>query len=161
MKYKVQWLEEVTTKSGKKKANTTLVDVEGNEHPNVAIWADFPNFNDIRPESTVEGNLVSTEFKGKSYVSLHPAKNTNGTFAPKQGQIEKAIVAKNQNIEKFQDKKVEGIKDSSTFRDATLYMIQWSNQRLAMGVNWTTEEWNTEWILRRKWLDARFSEPFN
>ena len=163
MIYTVEWLEIVQTRTGKTKANANLVDSNSIKTDNVAIWSDYPGFQDIRPGSKVDGDLVVKNIKGKNYTSLYPAKNANNTYrpTPRQTPIEKAVEAKNQSMGQFQDKKMEGIKDSSTFRAATDHVIQWRAERLARGENTTTEQWQVEWINVRKWFDSKFSEPFN
>lgn len=160
--YQINWMENTQTKAGQAKANATLVDQNGNEHPNVTIWGDFPDFSGLRPGVNVEGSLVVKNVKGKNWTTLYASKNPNGTFKPKpKSDMKQVMDIKKENIEHAQDKKYEGIKDASTFRAATDHMIQWREERAARGVSTTTEEWQAEWINSRKWFDARFSEPFN
>ena len=162
MTYTIDWLEVVQTSTGKTKANVTLVGEDGGKIPDVSIWGDFANFNELRPGSKVEGVVTYKPYKGKNYASLGKAMNPNGTYAVKpKSDIAKAVAAKNENIAHSQEKKMEGIKDSSTFRAATDHVIQWRAERLARGEATSTEEWQQEWINVRKWFDARFSEPFS
>jgi hypothetical protein len=163
MIYTIEWMErKPPTATGKIKAECTLVGEDGIKVSSVSIWSDFPGWNELRPGSKVDGTVNYKPFKGRTYANLYPAKNPNGTYRPTPKQdIAKAMEVKSQNIEHAQDKKMEGIKDSSTFRAATDHVIQWRQERLARGVNTTTQEWQEEWINSRKWFDSRFSEPFN
>lgn len=155
--YKISWLVQSTTTTGKVKATLTLIDATGNEIPNVTAWGDFPGFKELRPEGIITGNLITKNFKGTNWVSIMPEKNLNGTYKPTATSF---IQQKSEVIEKAQDRKNDSIKNSSTFRDATLLTIEWRKERLAKGLNTTSEEWQSEWNNCRKWLDARFDSPF-
>ena len=162
MLYTIEWLEVKQTSTGKTKADTTLVGEDGGKTPSVSIWADFPDFHNLRPGSKVDGVVSFKPYKGKTYASLSQAKNPNGTYTPRpKNDIAKAMDKKNESIIASQDRKEESIKNSLTFRAATDHVIQWRAERLARDVATSTEEWQTEWINVRKWFDARINEPFN
>jgi hypothetical protein len=160
MIYTIETIEVKQTSTGKTKADVTLVGGDFTKTPNVSIWADFPDFNNLHAGSKVDGTLSFKAFRGKTYASLSPIK-TNGYTPKPKNDISKAMDIKNQNIIASQDRKEESIKNSLTFRAATDHVIQWRQERLARNVETSTEEWQTEWINVRKWFDARINEPFN
>jgi hypothetical protein len=163
MIYQIEWLEiKPPTATGKIRSSATLVGQDGNKFNDVSIWADFPDFSNLKPGSSVDGTISYKAYKGKNYASLSPVKNPNGTYTPKpKNDIAKAMDKKNENIQASQDRKEESIKNSLTFRAATDHVIQWRQERTARGMATSTEEWQTEWINVRKWFEARFLEPFN
>lgn len=167
-KFVIHWMEVKQTKAGQTKAMANLIDESGVETTDVTIWSDFPGFPNFRPGSDIEGDVVEKNVKGKIWKSIYASKGTARknfevikTAVQQSTPIVKAMERKEQSIERAQDNKMAGIISSSTFRAANEHTIQWRQERLARGINTTTEEWQEEWKNARKWFDARFDEPFN
>lgn len=81
----------------------------------------FPNFASISSGSVIEGNLWQS---AKGYWYIFPPKPETakkGGFGG--GNVSKLMDKKNESIEKHTDRKEEGIKISSTMRDAVLCAI--------------------------------------
>lgn len=103
--YIVDWCETKTTSTGKNVKNATLKTENGTLMDKVSIWSDFPGWADIRPGSTVQGEIRSNP---KGYKSLSP-----GTFsAPAGGRASGAVSAANitkKSVEEAQARKSESI----------------------------------------------------
>lgn len=157
--YEVVWFEQGMTKDGKVKATVTLKDLGGNEIKDVTLWSDFPDFANIRPGSKVSGVMTTKAgTNNKVWKSLHASK---GRAAPaKKPDMVKAVEKKAESIAASQDRKEASIKQTATFRDATLLTVEWRRERQAKGLTTTAEEWQTEWRNVRRWLDAEFDLPF-
>lgn len=122
-KYTIEFLEQVTTNTGKIKANCLLKDEQGQDHDAVTIWADFPDFANLAAGHTVEGNLTAKDYNGKTYFALYPIKpNPMGTrpawAGKKEGAITKAMETKAQNIATAQENREQGVKIASTMNKA-------------------------------------------
>lgn len=157
MLYKIHWIEEGQTSTGKVKATATLIDDKGVEHSGVTIWGDFANFKELRPEGTVEGEIVP---KGNWKTLYAPKPQTTG-FANKRGAtIEKAVERKEKSIEKFQTSKEEGIQQAAIMRDATILTAQELAHMTTMGREWETDQAQEIFKYWRKWLEEQWSLPF-
>ena len=81
MKYFVEWMENRTSAKGNKYIRATLKDEKGAEFTDVAIFDKFPDFANIISGSTLEGNLVSKDYQGKtSYTLNSPNSAPTGGF---------------------------------------------------------------------------------
>jgi hypothetical protein len=107
---------------------------------------DFPNFDTLREGTKVECNPWTNP---KGYVSLFPPKpETASVVRRSPAAITKAMETKAANIEKAQDNKQEGIKISSTMRDAVAIVVSMNNHEIQMNAGEIKEAIST-W---RKWL---------
>ena len=108
-------MENRTSAKGNKYIRATLKDEKGAEFTDVAIFDKFPDFANIISGSTLEGNLVSKDYQGKtSYTLNSPNSAPTGGFGGAGGV--KMMEKKAESIAKSQDRKEEGIKHSSVFR---------------------------------------------
>jgi len=160
MNYTIDWFEMGATKAGKTKATVTLKDPNGNTIEKVTIWPDFPGFVDLRPGSQVQGSIQEKKQGNMTWKSLHADSFSVKTKVNRTAEITQAIATKNQGIADAQEKKADGIKTSSTFRDATEMTVRWREERLARGIATSAEEWQEEWKRVRAWLSANWDLPF-
>ncbi len=119
MKYKINWLERKTLSTGKVKIDATLIDEAGVTIDKVTIWDSFPDFANLAPERTVEGDITVKQNGQYTNKTLNAPKTSGGGFN-KSAMTEKLMDKKQGNIEKSQDRKEESIIRASCQRDATL-----------------------------------------
>ena len=155
--YKIDWMENKTTKTGKKLINATLTDSEGNQTDKVQIWDSFPSFALIMPGATVEGE-IETKVNGQyTNITLQAPRSAKSAYSggSRTASIEKAVQQKEASITKFQATKEESIKTASIMRDATLLTISQVGhdgiEQKDMQIIW--EEW-------KKWLTSKWEAPF-
>lgn len=121
MKYTIEWCEKKTTSTGKQKLDATLKDESGASYDNVTIWGDFPNFSELAPGFTVEGEVVEKQngqYLNKTLYAPKAPKAVGSTF--KQKMIEDTMAKKEESIRRIQTDKEENIKLMSAQRDAVL-----------------------------------------
>lgn len=147
MKYTVKTLEKKTAGSGKPYIKATVVDGMDEEH-NVTIFSTFPNFETITFDSVLEADM-QTENDPKYGVSkkLWPPKE-NKPAGMGGGMMGKVMAQKSEAIGKAQDRKEEGIRVSSTFRDASLI----TSSMVHGGLLRTEMDIKEEWRKWREWL---------
>lgn len=153
MKYIVEWSEYKTTSTGKKKADATLKDEAGVITEGVTIWENFPGFNDIRPGSTLEGDVtvkVNGQYTNKT---LNAPRAEFPRKAP--GAITQAMAKKEKSIEKFQEQKTSSIEKMACFRDATLLTVAWAGNSGQL-----SEDIKAKWEEFHKWLENKLTVPF-
>lgn len=164
MKYTIEWAEVSQTSTGKTKATLTLVGADGVTVDKVTAWGDFPNFTELQPGKSVEGDVV-VKVNGKfTNKTLYPKKTDTlsnpsaPAWAKKPSGIAAAMKTKEASIAKFQDNKSEMIEKMASFRDATLLTVEWSR---SMGLPVSEDELKTKWKSFRKWLQGEMEgEPF-
>lgn len=144
MKYTVTTLEKKVAGSGKPYIKATVKDGMDEEH-NVTIFSTFPNFETITFDTVLEAEM-QTENDPKYGISkkLWPPKENR----PAGGGMGRVMEKKAEAIGKAQDRKEEGIRVSSTFRDASMIvasMVHGGLLRTEMDIK---EEWR-KW---REWL---------
>ncbi len=151
--YKVSWLENKVTSTGKSKADATLIDPNETIIEGVTIWGDFPKFAELRPGVSVEGDVVIKQNGKYTNKSLYaPKTNTlRNPSAPawataKPTGIKAAQERKAEGIEKSFDRKEEGIKVSSTMRDAVQIAL------MELGSNQDHVQYEERVLYWRKWL---------
>lgn len=118
MLYKIEWIKQGTTTTGKPKADATLKGPDG-VHIDVTIWGDFPDFVNLQNGGEVEGELKPAsdpKYKPSLNAPRTPKMASGGGF--KQKMIEDTMAKKNESISHFQASKEESIKISSTFGKA-------------------------------------------
>ena len=132
-KYTIEFFEQVTTNTGKVKANCLLKDEQGQDHDGVTLWADFPNFANLAAGHTVEGNLTAKDYNGKTYFTLYPIKpNPMGSRPVAGGQW--AGVKKAEQIAAAQEKKAEYISQAQDKKELSIAYFNSCNLALqAMG----------------------------
>lgn len=112
----------------------------------------FPNFDGITVGAEVEGEPWSNQ-SGKQYLFAPREKKAGGA---RRGvdplAIAKAQEHKAENIRAAQDNKQEGIKVSSTARDATLIL----NTIFATLEPRDQIDWKDKWLEIRQWLWDNF-----
>ena len=150
MNYKVNWIENKPTRDGKDKAEVLLVDDRG-ESVKANIWGNFPNFKDIKVGHTIEAEIVPS--KDPKYLpSLRstalPQEWVNA--GTKVAQIKASMEKKEIMIEKAQDNRDQGIKTSSTMRDAVAIAVaEYNNmsdeQREQINLQHSIKGWR-EWL---------------
>lgn len=158
--FKVQWVENKTTKTNKPYKKLSIEDPAGKKF-DVNIFSDFPDFANIIPGSVIRGKL---EQNGQywniiSETQSKPRGGASGGF--KQAQIEKVMEKKSESIAHFQDKKEESIALAGAQRDAVLIV---TTMLAKSDSEWKTakevEEQITKW---RNWFlseDFRTPPPF-
>lgn len=123
MKYIVEWMENRTSAKGNKYIRATLKDEGGAEFTDVAIFDKFPDFANIISGSTLEGNLVSKDYQGKtSYTLNSPNSAPTGGFGGAGGV--KMMEKKQEGIKRSQEHKDLSVMTSATIRDAVLIAIE-------------------------------------
>lgn len=151
-KYEIKWAEVSQTSTGKTKTTLTLVDEKGTETDKVTAWGDFPNFAELQPGKSVNGNIsvkVNGQFTNKTlYPEATAPAWATATPVGKGGGIAKAQAVKQEGIKVAQENRAEGVKIASTARDATLIVAQLIQPR---GID-TDELIKAEWIKWRKFL---------
>lgn len=155
MQYEITWLEQKTTSTGKVKANAQLRGAEGKLIENVTIWSDYPDFVNLRPGSTVEGDLVPardpkygpTLYGKKANLGPRPA------WAKKENTIAKAQDRKEEGIKTAQERTQEGVSMSGSARDATLILTTFYQ-------GLSDDDLKAKWDEWRKWLYGKYTEPF-
>lgn len=106
MTFTIEWIEIKTSAKGNRYARASINAQDGSKHPDVTIFSSFPNFDAIKPSSTVEGELVSKDYNGKTSFTLEAPKSAQ----PKGGAgIKAAQERKEQMIEKAQERKNSSI----------------------------------------------------
>lgn len=148
-KYQIKWAEVSTTSTGKTKTTLTLIDEKGTETDKVTTWGDFPNFAELQPGKSVNGNIsvkVNGQYTNKTLYPepTAPAWATAGPTG-KGGGIAKAQERKETGIAKTMDRKEEGIKISSTMRDAVNLAVaeQSPNEdRIMYWRKWLWDHWD-------------------
>lgn len=173
MKYTINWLERVTTSTGKVKANVTLNDEEGNEQGGITIWDSFPHFNDLRPGSEVEGDVVVKQNGKYTNKTLYPYQTRelpkewksagSKLKESKTAGIAVAMETKKENIKEAQEERARGIKLAGINRDATLICIEMMKQAIQfVDVEISKEEFQKSWLEWRKWLSDNYGDdvPF-
>lgn len=150
MIYKILKIERKTTSTGKPMARVELLDINGQKHTGITMWADYPNFSTLDVNHSTEGDIVTKEKDGYLNKTLYPARtNTLGTRPTRSpAAITKAMEKKAENIEKAQENRAEGVKVSATFRDATLISVEMIKQK---GANFE-DDLKQEWLKWRSWL---------
>ena len=130
-KYTIEFFEQVTTNTGKVKANCLLKDEQGQDHDGVTLWADFPNFANLAAGHTVEGNLTAKDYNGKTYFTLYPIKpNPMGSRPVAGGQW--AGVKKAEQIAAAQEKKAEYISQAQDKKELSIAYFNATNRAIEM-----------------------------
>ena len=148
MKYAIEWLEikspDWKVVSLKSPDGQTLTDVSINRKNKKGEV--FPNFDAIVQGGMVDGNYWRSD-AGKNYLFAPDPEGPKGVVGGK-GNIGRAMERKEQSIEKFQDNKEEGIKTSSTLRDAVILAKTEVDAELVPASELTAriEHWRT-WLL--------------
>lgn len=154
--YTVNTLEVKTIASGKRVANCELKDEQGNlVSGTVSIWEDFPSFSNMTFGSVVRGTIKAND---KGYKSLYAPR------APKSGGGASfgatAMKAKQEGIERSQDRKEEAILASGSMRDAVLIVTTFYR---SPRFNFSDTEIQDKIRAWRKWLISEHdlpTEPF-
>lgn len=130
----------------------TVVDEQGVSRTEVSVNRKEKNgtdnsawFDSLVPGATVEGNLWQSPTSGK--WALYPPKPQGAPGVQRGGGAIKAAEITKESVAHSQDRKEEGIKISSTFRDATLLTIEEARHT---GLN--EEGIKIAWTKWRKWL---------
>jgi hypothetical protein len=154
MKYIVKTLEKKTAASGKSYIKATVQDGMGDSH-NVTIFSTFPDFETITFESVLEADMqVENDPKYGESKKLWPPKSNKPSGG---GMMGKVMEQKAQAIGKAQDRKEEGIRVSSTFRDASMIV----SAQIHGGMLRTEMDIKDEWKKWRKWLWSHYEHEEN
>jgi len=108
MKYKIIWSEKKTTSTGKEKIDATLDDGQ-KTIDKVTIWADFPNFAEIKTGHEIEGDLVTKQNGQYTNHTLYPVKVATTSNFGRSGGVSKLMDKKAENIKEAQERKAESI----------------------------------------------------
>jgi len=154
-KFKVEWVEEKVTSTGKKKLDITLVSEEGENIDGVTIWEGFPNFSAIKAGDELEGDLVSKQNGQYLNKTLYAPKPVNSSPGSKSGFTggTKMMEQKAKNIEEAQKRKSESIayfnsvnsaialvgKDGSDINTVKNNIIYWRDWFLAEYDKWNEQ----------------------
>ena len=148
MRYKINWLEEKTTSTGKKKYDLTLDKEDGTQEDKVTMWADFPDFANMKPGTEIEGDVVvkvNGQYTNKTIYPIKPKVAPTGQTGGFKGNMVATMAKKQEGIEKSQSRKEDSIQISSTARDATILTTAELNGK-------TEQEIKDIWTKWRKWL---------
>ena len=124
-------------------------DTDGKFYEKITLWKnDWSQiWNDIKDGYELNGEITEKENKG--YVNFTLTPERTNTLYPKKN-LTAAMETKNQNIMHAQDRKDEGIKISSTFRDATILTAEWMKRT---DVPFPTDtDVKAKWKAMRDWL---------
>lgn len=160
-KYTIEFFEQVTTNTGKVKANCLLKDEQGQDHDGVTLWADFPNFANLAAGHTVEGNLTAKDYNGKTYFTLYPIKpNPMGSRPVAGGQW--AGVKKAEQIAAAQEKKAEYISQAQDKKELSIAYFNSCNLALQVigpasaGLLKDSNEYQQQFIIWRDFFLAEW-----
>lgn len=155
MIYKIDWLERKTTSTGKQKADTTLMAIDGTKVADVTIWSDFPNFAELMPGTQLEGDIVTKQNGQYVNRTLYPIRQPG---APRgNANIAKSMERKEKSIEKFQDSKETSILISSSIRDAVQIALEEQKTMGGFGMDSFKERFE-HW---RGWLIKQHQKEIN
>jgi hypothetical protein len=157
MKYHIDFLEERMTKVGPV-LDAQVTDENGIQNDKVSLWpSNWPNFRELKPGSDVLAELKIKQNGKFTNKTLYPEKTDTRT-APRApswagGKSGAVAAAKetSKNVAVAQENKQEGIKISSTFRDATLITIAFF-----AGASFTEAAFKEKWMEVRNWLWKNF-----
>jgi hypothetical protein len=152
LEYTIEWIEVITTSTGKKKADATVKDPQG-KTTEVNIWEDFPNFAGLMNGSKISGEVVppkDPKYKPSLYAPRTPKTGSQSTYKTKL--MNDAMEKKEASISHSQDRKEEAIKLASAQRDAVLMVTMINKDRS------TSESALKEEII--KWRDWFLSKDF-
>ena len=150
MKYDITWCEVKQTQTGKTKMDASLQSSDGQVFDKVTIWGDFAGFTEIRPGSSVEGDIVTNG----NWKTLSAPKHAPTGNAARGAGIALSQLRKADGISKSFDRKESGIEISATFRDATLI----TNLQL-QGKNPDVDMVKDTWTYWRSWLLENWDVP--
>lgn len=157
MKYTVVKIEaNKTTSTGKNFHKVSLQSVDGPEtYDDVAIWEGFPSFGTITFDSLVEGDVVTKnngQYVNRTLYAPRAERPATGRTT-RSGGIAEAMDRKEKSISAFQEEKENGIKISSTLRDAVtlaktevdaeVYPVSELKERIMYWREWLWKNWNT------------------
>lgn len=128
MKYKIDFLEERTTKVGPV-LDVQVTDEKGVQTNKVSLWpSNWPNYKELRPGSEILAELqvkINGNFTNKT---LYPERtNTLNHSSRSTGAITKAMETKAENIKEAQANKAESIKEAAIMRDSALLTAAWAH----------------------------------
>lgn len=149
MKYTINWLEEKTTSTGKKKYDLTLDSEDGKQTSGITMWDSFPEFATLKPGSVISGDIVTKQNGQYTNVTIFPPKVVSPVKTGGFGGAKVAMQEKAKNIEKAQGRKEDSIQISSTARDATILTTAELNGK-------TEQEIKEIWLKWRNWLIANW-----
>lgn len=114
MKYRIEWLEQKTTSTGKNMYKVSIKDEKGEMHTEVAIWEGFPNFAELKSGMDIEGDIQVKQNGQYVNKSLYAPKVATTGFVGRGGGIAKAQETKASMVERAQENKGLSIKIAST-----------------------------------------------
>jgi len=147
-------MEVKTTSTGKSYKKASITGEDGAQYQ-VSVWDDFPSFAAVQAGGMVEGVIRQN---GK-YTNL-VAGNLGVRPASIPNKFGKVMEIKQEGIRKAQENKEEGIRISSTMRDAVLVALA------ELGGNRDHTEYEDRIRYWRSWLYAEWDNvkdapPFN
>lgn len=153
MKYKIQWIQQGKTSTGKVKADAEVVGEDGT-NTELTIWGDFPGFQDLMPGSEVEGEIKPAsdpKYKPSLNAPKSPVAQRSGAYKGKV--IEEAQNRKAEQIRGFQAEKGESIRLAGAQRDAVLIVATF----------YKDGEWDESFLKEKivNWRDWFLSKEFN
>ncbi len=147
MKYIVDWCETKTTSTGKNVKNATLKTENGTLIKDISIWSDFPGWNDVRPGSSVDGEIRTS---AKGYKSLSAGKFASSTLNRAPSGAVKAADITRESVKEAQANKNASIAFFNATNSAISLYGALSTQGLMAG---TPEEFIRKW---RSWFLAEW-----
>jgi len=146
MKYSILEIEKKSGKSGNSyfSALFKTQDEEGAE-----IKATSFDLDNVKIGDVIEGDIIKNGNFNNFKIKKEEVKKGVGAFSG----VKVAQERKQEMIEKSQDRKDDSIRNSSTFRDATILTQVWASKQTAF---LTTEEIEKKWIEFRNWLFSHY-----
>lgn len=146
----IKFLEKIARATVKNESNAVF--------ENTTIFANFPNYSNLKDGDIIEGELVQNDYNGKTGWKIN-APRVGGAGKGNAG-IAAAVEKKNKAIGEFQDKKEASIEKMATFRDATMLTVAWASHIPAE--DFSTATMKDKWVEFRLWLEGQLEElPFN
>jgi hypothetical protein len=139
-------------KSGKPYAIATVTDYKGAEFSNVTLFD--PACNKNIGEALI-GTLTPNDYNGKTGWKFAEEKTTGNYPKRSPAPFAAAVKAKQEGIEKSQDRKEESIQKASIIRDSTILTVAESQGKM-----WTSSDFETCWKGWKAFLETQWTTPF-
>lgn len=145
-KYLIDWLETKTTSTGKNVKNATLKTENGTLMDKISIWGDFPNWNDLKPGMTIEGEIRAN---AKGYKSISAITSSPAPTRAPSGAVSAAKIT-SESVKEAQSRKNDSIAYFNSLNSAIAFVKEFKNE---FGVLMVEEAYKHVLNMRDKFLD--------